>query len=714
MEDNQPTFRDLCKNTVIYPENFVRKFGIESRYWTAVTSWMSKELSLRHDMICILLCNQEPLETVDVDNKIHELIMPPAKRRKLNENVASTSSSSNSDEVTKYIEDHDTMAEKLLKNVPKADRAYRYIVLEGRSDLVQLQNTLAVNFNIRKPTKEYDIFDRKEEKFIEVKCTVNFEREVDIFEESIGRDGNVALVHVHPHTRTFNYMRKKDKMPGEAKVVNFLMARSNFLNNQINMVEPTVDMSEGLVNTIFCSPQLDELCKEWTNMWWLSRNLEVMAIDKDPPVGKKIGKLCPKKLKSLIEDTRLRDAPFMQWKAKLLPDCWTASIYSEREEDEMMLEELLKDLTFVTHSDEALQANAILNHWNTCEDRSTFQFLSKSEIFHLGNKLSNDLGIGMKKTVKHDDHEDLRVPIFQSNPKRRYAAWFGHVLRDMCEESGSGLEFMRQFISPEEISTHPYAHISATAMKDYFRLLNKTYIAIYVSKVKNFYSRLGGAYLSRKPMKKNKRDTCIFPIYSTGFDRGGRSVRRVTGFVLRGPHHAKQPTDRISIITFEMLKQSEKQTKFNKYIRNASFLLDSKNRVWCRRVNSVLKHDTSFLAFPHNCLYLGANLLGELTVNKPDNPASFNVCDATRNFVETWPLWIKERVAESVFMAVMGTSQEEGGLAILRKMFMLKLNWARDQSVNGADIEGFAEAINECLLDGAFILYLTHHFREML
>jgi hypothetical protein len=55
-------FEILVNNGKLYSEAFIKTFGINSPHWFP-SNWHQRELSLRHDMVCVLLCN---LEEVDV------------------------------------------------------------------------------------------------------------------------------------------------------------------------------------------------------------------------------------------------------------------------------------------------------------------------------------------------------------------------------------------------------------------------------------------------------------------------------------------------------------------------------------------------------------------------------------------------------------------------------------------------------------------------
>ena len=125
-------YQYLIEKSSLYGNVVIKRFGTDSPHWKD-SNWHQKELSLRHDMCCILLCNLMELETGTVVEPAHPLEV--AERNIIGEDEFDV------EEVDDYEdEDPDTtldMAEDVLqaeaesKATAESERKKRFVILEG-------------------------------------------------------------------------------------------------------------------------------------------------------------------------------------------------------------------------------------------------------------------------------------------------------------------------------------------------------------------------------------------------------------------------------------------------------------------------------------------------------------------------------------------------------------------------------------------------------
>lgn len=479
--------------------------------------------------------------------------------------------------------------------------------------------------------------------------------------------------------------------------------------NDLNMLDNDMNMDADMANEIMRGRYLNQLSAQWSDYLWAHKDLPLLDSDKDPELSdqNRISLLKEKELKSFIEDTSSRETEIMKFHGKILPPPMCQYQETKFNKDYEILQELLQDLRFNEDQEKGGSANEIIQLFNSLEDKEHDIFMISSHSFK--NELQKDLGIKMKGTVRYDDHPDLRQKNHEVPPKLKYSPWMSNLLRDICYHHPHEVGFNSDLAKREMQSDHPMAKVAGDVVSKYFRLFGRTFLSMYVSSVKGVYSRLGGAFLVRGKKSSKRGEIALFPIYAVSNDENTK--RFVSGFVLRGPTHAKSPTDRIPLITMEMLNM---KCAYSQAVKKGYFLMDNFGRHWCYRVNSIMKQDPSYLTFLQNSTYLAANFIGEMTIANPNIPGNYNAGALPMRFIDVHGAWLMERCAESVMMAVLGGSQEEGALAIIRKIFMLKLNWHRGNPAYGSDLKGLADALNECLLDHPLALYFGQQIRNFL
>lgn len=124
--------------------------------------------------------------------------------------------------------------------------------------------------------------------------------------------------------------------------------------------------------------------------------------------------------------------------------------------------------------------------------------------------------------------------------------------------------------------------------------------AIIFAKLTNIYSRVGGAYLlkaERKEHKFSSRDMAVFPIYATVPSKNDKSPQRlISGIMIREPHHARNPTDEVNVLTIELLTRDSPTWTFCHNI-NRAIIAQCSNFILVASQNSMKKIDPIHLTF---------------------------------------------------------------------------------------------------------------------
>lgn len=177
----------------------------------------------------------------------------------------------------------------------------------------------------------------------------------------------------------------------------------------------------------------------------------------------------------------------------------------------------------------------------------------------------------------------------------------------------------------------------------------------------------------------------------------------VTGIMIRGPHHVRSETDKINVVTLEFL--SDDGVEFvMKYSKNGSIMSTTKGFMYAKQ-NAVERGSFSYLANCTNILLPVVNLIGERlfkTLNEGHDP---NLAEEiTKNTVEKYCTFYNWKISESIFWAINARSQEEGGMAVIRKIGMQIIS----RTLGGKNMKflqpkELAEKLNECVIDSPLI-----------
>lgn len=208
-----------------------------------------------------------------------------------------------------------------------------------------------------------------------------------------------------------------------------------------------------------------------------------------------------------------------------------------------------------------------------------------------------------------------------------------------------------------------------------------------------------------------RQGVSAFPIYATlqSLEDQSSHKKLLSGIVIRGPNHSRMPTDRIPIITVELFVNNPENKFMTGQITNG-IRYTGKRMLVLVRTNSTMKEDNAYCTFTSTSLFSPLNTAGMMIMENHSVLQDHNVRAEANTFIKTSAAWVMERFTESVLMAAIGNSRDEGYLANLRKIYMMMFSWREDNSVANWDIESFCNKTNDCLVDNP----LSMHFHRTL
>nr|QRD99915.1 MAG: PA polymerase [Culex modestus orthomyxo-like virus] len=709
LAERRNPFDKLINESGIYPREVVLKWGIESEYWPNET-WQQREHSLRHDFVCILLCN---LEQLDMTEHVDRATGQNKRMRVAHEEEAASSSSGRvaSGGAESVIEAGFDVASGCQ---PSEDR-FRYILLEGMPRVNSIITALCKLHKIPVPSHVFDIFDRALRQWIEVKVTLDVDEAFETYRAVTEHGVNSCFIHFNPTDARVEIRGRVEKMPGEAKATEFLLLRKQELAILTDNAEPDSYVEDGILESTLRCVRFNADCDKWVESWWKERLRPELKIPSEFPQAMVHKSFSYLEFANYIEDTTKRTGEVMKFSAKVLPSMMVHMEETHCDGDESMVSEFLSEIEVEAQGSWGSLLREVKGAWLAKGERSHFNVVGKKECMTEWPALSDCLGIGRKTTVRNDNNPDLRQEDFIGAPRARYSPWMSQLLYELSKQHSNGVKYFRDLALIEQLSINPHGAQAQQIRSFYFKVFGLTRAAEYCSQLRNFYSRLGGAYFERCE-KGNHGKVMYFPLYSVGSDPGDDNIKRrfVSGICVRGPHHAKDATDRISFITVERAANGDMGKEWAGIVKNARLIHGKNGRLYILRQNSICKQDPSFLSFVHNSTYLTANFVGEIVMNSIEVQTSRSSWETAQELLLSKGPWLMERVAESIMMAVLGRSQEEGAMAAVRKIYMTALAKWRGDDPWCRDWEGLAESLNECLMDSPLALYWAKQTRDLL
>lgn len=134
------------------------------------------------------------------------------------------------------------------------------------------------------------------------------------------------------------------------------------------------------------------------------------------------------------------------------------------------------------------------------------------------------------------------------------------------------------------------------------------------------------------------------PIHAPCEDEQGNVIRKVHGFLVRAPQHARSSTDRINIVTFEMVSKCPRSLAYLEKVQKPFVIDIGLDYVLVMRQNAVMKIDPSYLTFTANSLFTTANMVGEIILRNCNNePNGGDVLRRTCMFIDENEMWLRNR-----------------------------------------------------------------------
>lgn len=354
--------------------------------------------------------------------------------------------------------------------------------------------------------------------------------------------------------------------------------------------------------------------------------------------------ITPRDFISKLKDTRkqILSMDKMPWRGKIMPEHWAHNITTELDNDKDMVEMVLCIVQDATEKGVLVRTpqnqksplchEVVLEICKVWEEspKNTFD-LDPNATLVSHEKSSKSLGINMKcKTYKLID-DTMKQPDTHEQLQENYPPWYEDTIVGLSE----AIEDCRITYHPEILQTpdcldHPIATIAEETCTRVLNTMLKTKCARMSSKIQNLYSRLGGAYSGSKAKGQKKyKQLAIFPIVASGAILDEKNEiegfeRSVSGVVVRGPIHARKPTDRIGMITMELLSVSPDTTLFLDYLPGSIVYQHGGVYVVVRQ-NSVMKEDCCYSCFPTTALFTPVNLLGCMTLENGNVSQSTNM-----------------------------------------------------------------------------------------
>nr|QMP82208.1 polymerase PA [Dermapteran orthomyxo-related virus OKIAV170] len=212
-------YEKLIYDNDLYPLTFIQDYGERSPHWHN-EGWRERELSLRHDFCCLLLCNLEKTNSNEQEiqntydrmlrnikrRATHDLKLRPQKMKKVE---------SDSDEDMEVNEISDQSEDEEMDD----DSPFRYVLLEGLTTSAFVQNKYATKWGIPNPDRTWDIIDKKKEQFIEVKVTGNVEEAFNKFHgDPLSKDRHYILCVIDALNCEISWSREREHSAGSEKV----------------------------------------------------------------------------------------------------------------------------------------------------------------------------------------------------------------------------------------------------------------------------------------------------------------------------------------------------------------------------------------------------------------------------------------------------------------------------------------------------------------
>nr|APG77882.1 polymerase PA [Hubei earwig virus 1] len=702
-------YQKLIYNYGLYDRSFVENFGENSKYWHR-EGWKSREMSLRHDMCCILLCNLETLN-------FHEMITHFKKRK--GENLINEITKKHRADIgiQTVVQSTSSSGESHSSGASSAEtmERYRLILIEGMPTPELIQNEYSRIYNIEPPSDVWDIFDQHAKQFIEVKVTTNINYALDKYNTMKATYNHGALCIINPYDGSIRWLDHDGNLNGETKVMNFILGRANILK-ELNILESDLTEEVDLESSILCSDWLNSMIREWDKTMDVDKESTPVHESLDNDSVSPISDISPSALLEGLSDLKENDREqYIKWRGKISPNFLTTNLIVRSSDDFNIVKEIF---CFI----ESLKLEYFYDWSNLycpgfLKDLGEALMDKKSTNFSLMlNKRSRKefeqlLGVGRKKVKFEDGNMSTTEKEHKPIKRLKYHSYFDNILRNMSHSpKNDGFKPLRFLEMDIPESVHPISKIVNPLTRQLLDELSETDCAYLATKISGLYSRLGGSYLQNPNSNKtNHSNIAIIPIYSTSYNSMNEIRRRASGLCIRGPHHARSPTDRINIFVIEIFPNNDDVKTFLSFQKPISIWFNDRYIITGKQ-NSIMKDDPTYLTYIHSSLFVPFNTIGVMTLENPIVQPDINMLTFGQNLIRENKGWIKERYVENTVYAIVGNARDEGYFSLLRKLYMVILSWRRRKLCGHMNVQGLCEKMNECLIDNP----VSMHFHNTL
>nr|WPR17586.1 MAG: polymerase PA protein [Arthropod orthomyxo-like virus] len=724
-------YKVLWRDRTLYDEDFVKKFGINSPHW-AFENDQKRELSLRHDYACALLCNMEKISQKrgidEVDRveryEMHDIGDPEEKKQKMDETLYQSDEDVlviDDTDMNDFGSDNESIGSPQIQWVPpqdekegEVDDSYRFWMLEGNLHSAAIQNYYCEKFNHVKFTKIFDLVDTKLEKFVEVKISLNPSKRIREYTNDPNTDDRTALIVIHPEKFTVETVNYETSFPGEEKVIVFLTKRLTAMK-KLGISDSDITEEVSLEKAVLSAPYLEKEILSFKNLCVEGTGLLEDAdfcLDEEP----NLQLIRPSELFDLLDDPSEFDGEEVIWKGVLSPPS-DLLFQSTSGKDIETIKTFLCELSI----SEPVLLRGKEEHCTVLKEVVKMNIEEHATIdnfrFHkptMKNQtqlpcLKEQLGIGRKKVKYNEGGKGMKQPEPKVIERRRYSVWFEETIKKL----GDKHKFVGKTTNLLEVEKMCYLKIGSDLQAMVNGMINEIgsrMIGIMMSQYINLGSRISGSYLVGSRSRTSHAFIACVPLLATMYTLGSNEPFRIfSGICFRAPHHARNANDNINLLVIERIHPSEEltTTKFsNESIVKVGIM---KYRI---RQTAIKKSVAVHLTFLNNSIFNAMNLLGELVLNNKTMKNMDQLLKFTKEMVETDASrnYIIARVIESNLMAIVGNTRDEGYLAMSRKLFMIVMAWRRNKQAFTWDIKEFAEKVNECLIDNPLSMHFHMNF----
>nr|QMP82374.1 polymerase PA [Lepidopteran orthomyxo-related virus OKIAV1731] len=720
----------------LYPLDVIEQMGKRHPKWHSMGG-REKEHTLLHIMLCMLLCNRERinLKQVSLKRKGNELLSEKTKILKLSTSHSSFSepststaphhahleSQSTSTSTTETTEDE--MMEEMQFDADIQDFRFKMINHMPMKDATQKE--ICDTWGIPELSHQWDVVDVEEEKLIRVRYSYNIGSDVHKYltaKSEIPKNSDMFIIAAGEVTGKWIDGNRPAK--GEQKIAKFLLERKLILESQginDNLYLPPVDMAN-LFPSEWIKGEMAKWEEDLLKDQYQQYTEKELYMTENPPKT-----ITPSDLLKYLEPCNegQDSSSCVKWKGKLMPEPFCFNIQTQERLDADIISlllstieiEMAKGYTVTNYnmkSTSVLCEDTLINIikiWQE-SDRNTFSFMEHANR-NLCQPIKEALGINRKGVIHAVYHESMKQPEYSQNDKLCYSPWVEEVITGLGEDSNVPLGYLAcpELLTMSPTDGHPIPTLCEPVVTEVLDGILSTNVGVQISKLTNTYSRLGGAYgngeIYGKEMFKN---IAIFPVMATLSYRDnptreeeGRS-RLVSGAVIRAPYHARRPTDRIMMITIELVRKNETTREFFNYVRNCQ-VIETCGFFIAVRQNAVMKEDSTYNSFITTSLFTPINMLGCLTMENPGIRRDENMKTLIERTLDSGKEWFIERAIEGTLFSMIGNARDEGYFACLRKLFLVILTWRKEKASASLDIETFCRKANECLIDNPISMY---------